>query len=171
MAGSEKTGVEAARANLFVKAVCVVTPNGASSTEMVERTEKLWQGVGGRTLRLTPDAHDELVARSSHLPHVVAANLARYVLSPERPTDQGQLCATGFRDTTRIASGSPEMWRDIVMMNRAQLGRAIREMTERLQDFGTMLEKGDPQMLQDFFTAAKRLRDGWVEKCEAASDE
>jgi prephenate dehydrogenase len=171
MAGSEKAGVEAARPDLFEKAVCVVTPSLRTSTAMVEKTEELWRAVGARILRLSPEVHDELVARSSHLPHVLAANLARYVLGPERPPAQAAVCATGFRDTTRIASGSPEMWRDIVIMNKAPLKEAIREMTTYLKDFEALLDQGDPHALQDFYANAKRLRDAWFEKFDSASTE
>jgi len=76
-------------------------------------------------MQLTPELHDVLVSRSSHLPHVVAATLANLVLAPSNPKQQAALCANGFRDTTRIASSSPEMWRDIVLANRKNLGREI----------------------------------------------
>src|SRR5207253_327287 len=76
MAGSEKTGVSAARADLFVDAICVVTPTDKSDPRAVRHVEALWKSVGGRLLRLTPARHDHLVGRSSHLPHVLAATLA-----------------------------------------------------------------------------------------------
>jgi prephenate dehydrogenase len=82
MAGAEKTGVSAARADLFADAVCVVTPSAKSNPAAVRKVEQLWKSVGGRLLRLTPGTHDELVSRSSHLPHVVAAGLANLVLNP-----------------------------------------------------------------------------------------
>ena len=82
MAGAEKMGVAAARPDLFVNAVCVVTPTPKSNPAAVRRTEQLWKAVGGRLLRLSPEAHDELVSRSSHLPHVAAAGLANLVLEP-----------------------------------------------------------------------------------------
>ncbi len=88
MAGSERTGVAAASADLFVKAVCVVTPTRSSKKTAVRKVEQLWRSVGARLLTLAPDAHDALVSRSSHLPHVVAATLANFVLSPEHPKEQ-----------------------------------------------------------------------------------
>ena len=96
-----------------MNAACVLTPTGNSKSDTVKALDKLWQSVGARVMTLSPEVHDEFVSRSSHLPHVVAAELANYVLSPAHPREQGLLCANGFRDTTRIASGSPEMWRDI----------------------------------------------------------
>lgn len=171
MAGSEKMGVSAARVDLFQNAVCVVTPTGRTLEEQVSRTEQLWQSVGGRTLRLPPEAHDELVARSSHLPHVLAAHLARYVLDPLHAPEQAQLCANGFRDSTRIASGSPEMWRDIAVMNKTALQRALREYQQSLKSFEALLESSNAAGIEEFFRTARQLRDSWVAKCAARSPE
>ena len=159
MAGAEKMGVAAARADLFDGAVCVVTPTRKSNPAAVRKVEQLWKSVGARLLRLTPEAHDDLVSRSSHLPHVVAAQLANLVLSPEHPKEQAMLCANGFRDTTRIASGSPEMWRDIALANRQNLSRALAAFTYGLQDFRRALKRGDAQAVTKFFEQARERRD------------
>jgi len=161
MAGAEKAGPSAARADLFVNAVCVVTPTTGSSPEAVDRVEDFWRAVGGRPLRMTPELHDDLVGRSSHLPHVVAAELANYVLSPAHPKQQAMLCANGFRDTTRIASGSPEMWRDIALANRKNLARVLGVFVEDLQEFKLALENGDEKLVEEFFEKAKQRRDAW----------
>src|SRR5271168_2469825 len=102
MAGSEKNGLASARDNLFDNAVCLVTPGPATPPAAVAAVENFWRDVGARPLRMTAETHDDLVGRSSHLPHVVAAELANYVLSPAHPREQAQVCAAGFRDTTRI---------------------------------------------------------------------
>jgi prephenate dehydrogenase len=162
MAGAEKTGPAAARADLFEKAVCVVTPGTKTSLKSLKLVEEFWTAVGGRTMRLAPDQHDSLVARSSHLPHVVAAELANYVLSPAHPKEQPALCASGFRDTTRIASGSPEMWRDIALANRKHLARALGVVIEDLQEFQRALEAGDGKAMDEFFETAKHRRDQWI---------
>lgn len=162
MAGAEKMGVSAARANLFEGAICAVTPTPKTQAKLVERVEDLWKSVGGKPLRLTPDLHDDLVSRSSHLPHVVAAELANYVLSPVHPKEQGMLCANGFRDTTRIASGSPEMWRDISLSNRKNLARVLGVFIEDLQEFQLALENEDVKAIEEFFAKAKERRDAWV---------
>ncbi len=162
MAGAEKTGPAAARADLFEKAVCIVTPSAKTPVKLVKQVEDFWAAVGGRPLRLAPDQHDSLVARSSHLPHVVAAELANYVLSPAQPKEQPALCATGFRDTTRIAGGSPEMWRDIALANRKHLARALGVFIEDLQEFQRALEVGDAKAMDEFFETAKHRRDQWV---------
>ena len=171
MAGSEKMGVSAARADLFLNAACVVTPSENSPLEKVEEAEALWQGVGGRVIRLDPETHDLLVSRSSHLPHVIAAQLASFVLGSGNPPEQGKLCANGFRDTTRIAGGSPEMWRDIVMMNREHVLAALRRFTVGLEEFRLLLEKNDSAAIEGYFRQAKTLRDEWTGQCASSSPE
>ena len=171
MAGLEKTGVAAARADLFVGAVCVITPTRASNQAAVRRVEQLWKAVGSRLLRLTPEAHDALVSRSSHLPHVVAARLANFVLSPEHPKEQGTLCANGFRDTTRVASGSPEMWRDIALANRENLLRALSDFEAGLADFKRALRRRDDRAIARFFEQARRRRNAWSMSAGSPSPE
>ena len=171
MAGAEKMGPSAARADLFVNAVCVLTPTRQSSPDAVARIETFWKAVGARTLKLTPEAHDDLVSRSSHLPHVVAAELANYVLSPAHPKEQTLLCANGFRDTTRIAASSPEMWRDIALANRKNLARVLGVLVEDLKEFQIALENADTKAIEDFFEQAKQRRDAWSQKTSSPSPE
>ncbi len=161
MAGSEKTGVLAARADLFAGARCVVTPTPRTPPGALASVRRLWESVGSEVLELSPAVHDDLVARSSHLPHVVAATLARYVLSPAHAREQAMLCASGFRDSTRIASGSPAMWRDIAVANRAALSRVLDVFAHDLAEFRELLDAGDPAALEAFFDEAKQRRDGW----------
>jgi prephenate dehydrogenase len=162
MAGGEQTGPAAARADLFQDATCIVTPAAGTAPSALKLTEELWQKLGGRLLRVSPEFHDELVARCSHLPHVLAAALVNYVLSPAHPPEQAQVCATGFRDTTRIASGSPEMWRDIAMANREKLAAVLGAAIEDLQDLRRALRAGDSRTLEEFFEVAKLRRDAWA---------
>jgi prephenate dehydrogenase len=161
MAGAEKTGVSAARADLFEKAVCVVTPTANTPADAVNQVTGLWTAVGGKPMTLPVDLHDELVSRSSHLVHVTAAALARFVLDPTHPKEQAQLCATGFRDTTRVASGSPEMWREILMSNRENIRRALRSLNRELTSLEAALERADLDYINDFLSQAKRQRDAW----------
>ena len=170
LAGAEKMGPAHAKGDLFAHAVCVVTPTPHSKPELVEQLEELWRRVGGIPLRLTPEVHDDLVSRSSHLPHVVAAELANYVLSPAHPKAQAMLCATGFRDTTRIASGSPEMWRDICLANSKNLARVLGVFIEDLQEFRLALEQGDVKAIEDFFELAKKRREAWQAQGAATAE-
>jgi prephenate dehydrogenase len=171
MAGAEKMGVAAARADLFVGAVCVVTSTRSSNRGALRQVELLWRSVGSVLLRLAPEAHDELVSRSSHLPHVVAAQLAHLILGPEQPKEQGMLCANGFRDTTRVASSSPEMWRDIALANRQNLSRALAGFTRGLNDFRRALRKGDAKAVASFFEQARERRERWSQRAGSGSQE
>ena len=161
MAGSEKTGLASARADLFHNAICIVTPTANSSVEGICNVQNFWKALGGWPQRMTPEVHDDLVSRSSHLPHVVAAELANYVLSPAHPKEQALVCASGFRDTTRIAASSPEMWRDIAMANRKNLGRVLGVFIEDLHEFQLALEREDVKAIEEFFSKAKQRRDQW----------
>jgi prephenate dehydrogenase len=171
MAGAEKTGVGASRADLFVDAICVVTPTKKSNEAAVRKVESFWKLLGARTLRLAPEQHDVLVSRSSHLPHVVAAALANLVLAPAAPEFQSALCATGFRDTTRIASGSPEMWRDIALANRKNLSRSVDAFVSELHQFQRILKKSDAKAISKFMETAKARRDNWCACCASPSSE
>jgi len=169
MAGAEKNGVAAARADLFCDAVCVVTPTRNSHEPSLNKVEELWKTVGARVMRLTPETHDELVSRSSHLPHVVAAELANYVLSSRPEDEQEALCANGFRDTTRIASGSPEMWRDIALANRDNLDLALGRFIKDLEKFRRALKSKRANAISQFFEEAKQRRDRWAENTASAT--
>jgi len=171
MAGAEKTGVAAARANLFENAVCVVTPTRETNRPTLKSVERFWKALGSRVLELTPEIHDALVSRSSHLPHVAAATLANLVLHPAQPKLQAALCANGFRDTTRIASGSPEMWRDIALANRKNLAKSLNAFVAELQKFQRVVRKGDAQAIAAFFETAKQRRDDWCAGCASPSPE
>jgi prephenate dehydrogenase len=169
MAGAEKTGVAAARADLFQNAVCVLTPTKKSNANAVRKLEQFWKSLGARVLKLDAAQHDLLVSRSSHLPHVVAATLANLVLNPKNPKMQSQLCANGFRDTTRIASGSPEMWRDIALSNRKNLARSLDAFISELQKFQRTLKSADAKAISKFFETAKARRDSWRTKSSSVS--
>jgi len=171
MAGAEKMGAASARADLFHNAVCVVTPTARSKPEAVRKTEGLWKSVGARVISLSAETHDEFVSRSSHLPHVVAAELSNYVLSPAHPREQALLCANGFRDTTRIASGSPEMWRDIALANRKNVARVLGVFIEDLQELQLALERADGKSVEEFFQTGKHRRDHWCSQNASPSPE
>jgi prephenate dehydrogenase len=161
MAGSEQNGVRAASADLFRGAVCVITPIRQTLSGAIARVSRLWSDVGATVLKLTPVEHDRFVARTSHLPHLIASVLATQVLDPRQPKVQSRLCASGFRDTTRIAGGSPEMWRDIALANRRNLARELRVFETRLAALRRMLDRNDPRALERLLSQARDLRVNW----------
>jgi len=171
MAGAEKTGVSAARVDLFKNAVCVLTPTKRTNAVAARKLERFWRSLGARVLKLGPEQHDLFVSRSSHLPHVVAASLANLVLDPKSSKRQAQLCATGFRDTTRIASGSPEMWRDIALSNRKNIARSVDAFIDELKRFQAVLKRSDARAIAKFFEIAKTQRDHWCSRSNSASSE
>ncbi len=162
MAGGEQMGMSAARADLFEGAICVVTPTAQSNREAVVSVSDLWRSFGSRVFALDPARHDAVVGRSSHLPHIAAAALAGLILSPDAPPEQASLCSSGFRDTTRIASGSPEMWRDILLANRGAVARAIQDLMDELAQVQSAVALGDGERLEAFFATAKERRDRWL---------
>lgn len=161
MAGAEKSGVARASEDLFVNAVCAITPLKNASTEAVDRIALLWKSVGAKVKKMTPDQHDDWVSRTSHLPHVVASVLANYVLDPQFDAEQRLLCAGGFRDTTRIAAGCAKMWKDILDQNREALTKALADYLCDLQRFQKAISKGDHAQIEQILSAASSRRQDW----------
>ena len=155
MAGSEQTGIDAARADLFEGAACIITPEKNSAPHAVDALGKFWSLLGCRTSVLAPDVHDEVVAYVSHLPHLLAATLVNLVC--EQNEDSLNFCGNGFRDTTRVASGPPEMWTEIFKGNRGQVKKSVEEMIGKLQQVVGLLD--DDAAMNRFLADAKNRRD------------
>lgn len=157
MAGSEKTGVEAARVDLFEGAVCLVTPSPATDSAALAAVEGMWRALGMRTLCLDAAEHDRAVARISHLPHLSAAALVLAALDAD--AEVAALAGPGFRDSTRIASGAPEMWAEILLENREAVSEEVRRLQARLGETLAFLDKVNEEDLRRFLAEAKRRRD------------
>lgn len=155
MAGSEQTGIDAADAKLFEGAVCIVTPDGTTRPEDAERTREFWAMLGGEPRLLSPGEHDEVIALVSHLPHLMAATLVNLVCAQNR--DSLNFCGNGFRDTTRVASGSPGMWTEIFGGNREQLKKSVHAMIEKLQEVVRFID--DDAKMEEYLIHAKTERD------------
>ncbi len=159
MAGSERTGPSFARADLFEGATCIITPTGRTTKALADRVEKFWQTLGMKTLRMSPAAHDKAVARVSHLPHALSAMLMML------PKDADfNVAATGFRDMTRLAGGSPEMWRDIFLTNRKAVLDALDTLDENLCQLRDLLELGDAVGIEKLLTEAQKRREKTIAK-------
>lgn len=157
MAGSEKAGVEAAHAGLLENAVWVLTPGPQTAPESLAKLRKLVGDLGAYPLEVAPELHDRLVARISHLPYLLAIGLNRLVAQDEHRDLLMYLAAGGFRDLTRVASGSPRMSRDMVVANRAALRGAIEDLRAILLELEDQLEA--PETLLATAEEAKRTRD------------
>jgi len=156
MAGSEQSGLEAATAELFEGAMCLVTPTSGTLPEALAAVEALWGLVGGKTIRLTPDEHDRIIARVSHLPHVAAAALVQTVCL-KQPGWQ-QLAGGGYRDTTRVAGGPSEMWKGILLANRKEIVAALGDYIEILQKLQQDLRAAEEKPLSTFLEEARAWR-------------
>jgi prephenate dehydrogenase len=153
MAGSEKRGVEFARADLLVNHLCLTTPTPQTDPAALEAVESFWQALGMRVSRLTPPEHDRLLADASHLPHAVAAALVAMQTEPGLA-----LAGKGFLDATRIAAGDAALWRDIFLDNRDNLRAAALALGGQLDHLLKLLDAGDDQALKDWLQAAAARR-------------
>ncbi len=154
LAGSDRSGVDHAAAQLFDDKLTVVTPTSDTPHRLIERTEQFWKALGCRTVRMSPEEHDEAVARTSHLPHLVAAALAKAT-----PVELLPLAASGWCDTTRVAAGNTEMWQQILLENQQPILESLRGFSDALHDWMTALENGNAQLLKELLEAGKAARD------------
>jgi prephenate dehydrogenase len=154
MAGSEQTGFKAARADLFNGATCFVTPTETTDVEAQALTEDFWRQLGGRVAHARPEDHDPIVARISHVPHLLASILVNLVAEGEM-----DLCGGGFRDTTRIASGSPPMWTEILLENGAAVEKTLADLEKAVAAAREVIASGQEAALFDLLERAKVARD------------
>lgn len=164
MAGSERQGMQHADPDLFSGAVCVLTPSPQSQQQATIQVRHLWEQVGGMPMILEPEKHDQLVAQCSHLPHLIAAILAHSTLSPGQGDQQAALCSSGFRDTTRVASGSPEMWGDIISTNKEALLRSLKNHEIQCSKLRSWIESNNQEDIDDWLDQSKQRRDAWLKQ-------
>jgi prephenate dehydrogenase len=153
LAGSEKAGPENAREDLLEGKLVVMTPIG-DPPAAVWTIGDFWRALGARVETMSPEKHDEVLATTSHLPHLVASALAGVLPQEWRP-----LTATGFRDTTRLAAGSPELWQAIFLSNQPALLGALDRFRAHLELFREALLRGDGKRLRILLDQGKYVRD------------
>ncbi len=158
MAGSEKSGPLAASADLFEGAVCILTPLTNTFPESKGRITRMWRALGARVLSMTPQSHDRLVARISHVPHLAAAALLSYLEENEMALSGG-----GLRDTTRVAGGDPDLWVDICRDNRDEVAAALEAYAAVLARMADSLRSGHLGPLHDVLQSAHDKRQGLTE--------
>lgn len=157
MAGSEASGVEAARASLFENAVCLLTPTAETDPGALKRTSHFWRALKARVHEMDPVEHDRIVAHVSHMPHALASIIVATALETE--PDWAQFAGGGLQDTTRIASGEPAMWAEILLENREAVLEALGDAQTQLQTLIQIIAGGEITALQRFLLEAKELRD------------
>lgn len=160
MAGSHKSGVTAAKAILFENAFYLLTPSEGVQTEKIHLLKEWLSGTKAKFQIVTPEEHDRMTGVISHFPHVIAASLVHQAEKSSREQQLvTRLAAGGFRDITRIASSSPEMWRDILLHNKSVLLDIFHEWIAEMQRVTTLLEKGSEEGIYHYFLKAKQFRD------------
>lgn len=162
IAGSEKTGAGAAAATLFRDRNVILTPLAENTEQAVARVRGAWLACGARVTEMSAADHDRTLGVVSHLPHVLAFALVDLVARHRDAERLFALAAGGFRDFTRIASSSPEMWRDICVANRDALAEVLATYRRELDDLTTMLERADAAALERLFTRARDAREAWM---------
>jgi prephenate dehydrogenase len=164
IAGTEHSGVEASFASLFQDRTVILTPREITSQSAVETVASLWRPTGAEVASMDPQRHDDLLAATSHLPHMVAYALVSCLARHPQADELFHLAAGGFYDFTRIASSDPEMWRDIGLTNTGPLVESMKAFRVELDALIRALETGDEQGLQRAFAHAKDARDGGLAK-------
>ncbi|MEW6096818.1 MAG: prephenate dehydrogenase [bacterium] len=157
LAGSEESGIEAAKSDLFEGATCVITPISQTNESALSFVRWLWEGIGAKVVEMTPEIHDELIAYSSHLPHLVATSLADLAKMQDKKILP--LLASGFKDTTRIAASHPVMWSDICLTNQQEILNAISEFKKILEKWQKLIEQANSDALTREFEEVKKFRD------------
>ena len=149
IAGSDQWGPDAARADLFVRRRCILTPTGRSDPRAVKKLRVFWRRVGARVELMDVRLHDRILGVVSHLPHVAASALVNALERTRiESLDLAEYCGSGFRDTTRIAAGRPELWRDICLLNREAVLKGLREYVRALERISDSIRHDDGPRLE-----------------------
>ena len=165
MAGTEKSSWRSAVKGLYENADILIVPGKYSSQEGIENVKMFWKSLNSQIKDIDSESHDALVANSSHMLHIIASALTRSILDRTDAAEQRRYysgCATGFRDTSRIASSSPAMWRDICIANCDAIMPALDEFQYRLAEIRRTLEQGDGEKFAELFALGRDLRDSWL---------
>jgi prephenate dehydrogenase len=158
IAGGERPGVEHADPRLFQDRLAITTPVADTDPEALAAVERLWRRVGARLERLAPDEHDRIFAAVSHLPHVLAFALVEMIARSPDADAKFAHAGAGFRDFTRIAASSPQMWRDVCLANRVALTDALESYRGKLEELQRAIESGDGVALERLFRVASDAR-------------
>ena len=165
MAGTEKSSWRSAVRGLYENADILITPGKNSTLQGISAVKQLWQSLNTHIREIDSSLHDELVANSSHMLHIIASALTCSILDRSSASEQRRYysgCATGFKDTSRIASSSPEMWREICLANWRAIEPALESFRRQLEEFVSALAQGDGEKFAELFARGRDLRDSWL---------
>lgn len=166
IAGAERSGVEAATDDLYLGKRVILTPVSATSENVLKQVETFWTAIGAKVSSMDPAHHDEVLAATSHLPHVLAYALVHMLGRKDEQEEIFQYAAGGFRDFTRIASSDPKMWLDICLANRAHIVPLIEQLGKELNQVAGMLDQRAADDLFEFFASARSARQRFLEQLE-----
>ena len=169
IAGTEYSGPEAGFAELFEGRWCILTPDDKTDADAVARVDGLWRAMGAKTERMDAAHHDQVLAITSHLPHLIAYTIVGTAtdLEDHLQREVVEFSASGFRDFTRIAASDPVMWRDVFLNNRDAVLEILGRFTEDLTAMQRAIRHGDGQTLEDAFTRTRAIRRGIIEAKQA----
>lgn len=158
IAGGNRSGIDTATADLFIGAKCIITPTEKTFSDALEKLIHIWKTFGSTVEFLKPEEHDKIYATVSHLPHLLAYAIMNTVADINN--SYLEFAGDGFKDTTRIASSSPELWRDICILNRDNLLKSLEVFKDNLEKLSQYLRASDSESLEREFTRARTLREG-----------
>ncbi len=162
VAGSERSGVEAGRSDLFINHKVILTPTSETSSSALDKIDTLWRKAGADVIHMDLHEHDRVLAATSHLPHLLAYALVDSLAASKDGENIFRYAAGGFKDFTRIASSDPKMWRDIFLGNKSETLKAVEAYKNTLDQFSAAIQNDDGDTLMGAFTRAKSARDRFV---------
>ena len=164
IAGSEKHGALAAKKDLFYGKNIILTPNNKNSLEQIIKLTKFWESLGGVVSKMKADEHDQIFCTISHLPHLLAFSLVNLINNKKNKDTLLNFAASGFRDFSRIAASSPEVWRDISIQNQKSIIKDLKLFQKEITKFTIFLEKKDQEGLEEYLKLASNTRKKWTEE-------
>jgi prephenate dehydrogenase len=163
IAGTERNGVEASFAELYHNRRVILTPLAENPARVVQRVRAMWEACGAEVTEMSVQHHDEVLAATSHLPHMLAFGLVDMLSRLKENDEVFRYAAGGFRDFTRIASSNPVMWRDICIANRAALSPMLAAFAQEMNELARTISAGDAEALRAIFERAKAARDRYID--------
>ena len=164
IAGSEKHGASAAKKDLFQNKNIILTPNNENSLEQITKLTEFWELLGGIVTNMKADDHDQIFSTVSHLPHLIAFSLVNLINNKKNKKTLLNFAASGFRDFSRIAASSPEVWKDIAIQNHKSIIKDLKLFQKEIIKLTTFIEKKDAEKLEDYLKLASSTRKNWVEE-------
>ena len=163
IAGSEKHGASAANYKLFENKDIIITPHDNSLKNTIDYLRKFWVSLGGRVSNMTPEIHDEIFSTVSHIPHLLAFGLVNLINNKSNKDQLLNFAASGFRDFSRIAASSPEVWRDISLANKKAILNDLKLYQDEISSIIKLIEEENTNKLDQYLIKASTTRSEWIE--------